>query len=92
DLAIPILYGQLKISTNAIYQSDPATTVYRCDALCAGEINDIFDIRVNDMSIGGEETITLETMVSRQEGDVKGNLWVAYYARHEVKSGFVLYG
>lgn len=51
ELPVPVLYGELKLFGNAIYQSDPGVIVYRCDALCEGEIQSIRDVRVNDTGI-----------------------------------------
>ena len=51
EIAIPVLYGELKIAGNVIWQSDPGETVKRIVALCEGEINSIADVRANDTPI-----------------------------------------
>lgn len=71
DLPVPILYGELKLAGNAIYQSDPAEIVYRCDVLCEGEVNSITDVRVNDIPVGDLTgcSITTYTGTSSQNVD-----------------------
>ena len=56
DLAVPIIYGRLKIGGNLIWQSEPSTTVHQIIALCEGEVVCIDDVRANDLLIeNGEE-------------------------------------
>lgn len=55
ELAVPVLYGQLKLAGNVIWQTDPDMTVARVVGLCEGEINAITDIRANDISINGSD-------------------------------------
>lgn len=56
DLAVPVLYGQLKVAGNVIWQTDPDTTVSRVIGLCEGQINSISDIRANDIVINDTNT------------------------------------
>lgn len=51
DLPVGVLYGELKLAGNAVYQSEPGELTYRCDTLCEGEINSITDIRINDVPV-----------------------------------------
>ncbi len=51
ELAVPILYGQLKIGGNVIWQTKAGETVSRIVGLCEGEINAINDVRANDVVI-----------------------------------------
>lgn len=88
DLPVPILYGELKIATNAIYQSDPGEEIKRCDVLSVGEIDTISDIRVNDNAIGDLEGCSVtayygtasQTVDSRFSDRVIGLRNVAYLA------------
>ena len=52
ELAVPVLYGQLKLAGNVIWQTDPGEIVSRVVGICEGEINDISDVRANDVVIG----------------------------------------
>lgn len=101
DLPIPILYGELKLAGNAVYQSDPGETVYRCDVLCEGEVNSISNIRVNDTPIGDLEGCSVTTYLgtasqvvdSRFSNRVPGLRNVAYLAltlktSDKLKGGF----
>lgn len=65
EIPVPILYGELKIAGNIIYQSDAAETIHRCIGLCEGEIYSISDVLINDMSIED----TYERDVSQPEGE-----------------------
>lgn len=56
DLAVPVLYGQLKLAGNVIWQTDPGSTVNRIIGLCEGQINAISDIRANDIVINEANT------------------------------------
>lgn len=51
ELAVPVVYGKIKLAGNIIWQSDPGETVSRIVALCEGEIQAITDIRANDLRI-----------------------------------------
>lgn len=51
EIPVPILYGELKIAGNIIYQSEPAETIYRCIGLCEGPIETIEQVLINDISI-----------------------------------------
>lgn len=52
DLAIPMLYGQVKCAGNRIWQDDNvSTTVKRIVAFAEGEIEDFTDIRLNDIPV-----------------------------------------
>ncbi len=56
ELAVPVLYGQLKLAGNVIWQSDPGQTVNRIIGLCEGQIQSITDVRANDNSINDSNT------------------------------------
>lgn len=56
ELAIPVLYGQLKIAGNVIWQTDPGQTVSRIIGLGEGQLNSITDIRANDIVINDTNT------------------------------------
>ena len=101
DLPVAILYGELKVAGNAIYQSDPGEEVYRCDILCEGEVNSITDIRVNDVPIGELEGCSVtsytgtvsQTVDSRFSNRVPGLRNLAYLAltlktSDKLKGGF----
>lgn len=51
ELAIPVVYGQMKLAGNVIWQTDPGETVKRLVAVCEGEVNSITDVRANDVTI-----------------------------------------
>ncbi len=51
ELAVPVLYGQLKLAGNVVWQTDPGETVKRIVGLCEGEISSITDVRANDVVI-----------------------------------------
>lgn len=88
DLSLGVLYGELKISTNAIYQSDPAEEVNRCDVLCVGEVDTISEIKVNDTAIADLDGCSVtsytgtvsQTVDSRFSARVPGLRNVAYLA------------
>lgn len=51
-LAIPIIYGEVKVAGNTIWQSGEGTaTIQKIVALCDGEIEAITDVRINNKSI-----------------------------------------
>jgi len=52
EIPVPILYGELKLSGNVLYNSAPGLTIYRAVGLCEGEIEGITNVRVNDVAIG----------------------------------------
>lgn len=56
NLAVPVLYGQVKLAGNLIWQTDPGTTVSRIIGLCEGQINAISDVRANDIVINDTNT------------------------------------
>ena len=56
ELAVPVLYGQLKMAGNLIWQSDPDATVNRLIGVCEGEISQISDVRANDVVISEANT------------------------------------
>lgn len=51
ELPIPVLYGQLKLAGNVVWQTDPGTTVSRIVGLSEGLIQSITDVRANDVVI-----------------------------------------
>ena len=51
ELAVPVLYGRLKIAGNVIWQSEPGQQISKIIGLCEGEIACIGDVRANDLSI-----------------------------------------
>lgn len=73
ELPIPVLYGQLKVGGNLIWQSDPAETVQRIVGICEGQINSISDIRANDVVINSTNTpgssVTSYVGTNAQEAD-----------------------
>lgn len=73
ELAIPVLYGQLKLAGNVVWQTDPGVTVARIVALCEGEVNDISDVRANDVVINAantpESSFTAYKGTNAQEAD-----------------------
>lgn len=56
EIAIPILYGQLQLYGNLIWQTDPGTTVSRIIGLCEGQISSITDVRANNNVISDTNT------------------------------------
>lgn len=73
EIAIPVLYGQLKLAGNFIWQSDPASTVNKVMSLCEGQIQSITDIRANDIVIDDTDTpgssVTAYLGTNSQESD-----------------------
>lgn len=51
ELAIPVLYGRIKIAGNVVWQSEGDTQVSRIVALCRGEVEDIKNVKANDISV-----------------------------------------
>ncbi len=101
ELPVPVLYGELKLFGNAIYQSEPGETVYRCDALCEGEVNSISTVKVNDIDITSLEGCsvttytgtTTQTVDSRFSSRVSGLRNLVYLAltlksSDKLKGGF----
>lgn len=56
ELPIPVLYGQLKIAGNVVWQTDPSETVARIVGICEGQIQSITDVRANDININSTDT------------------------------------
>lgn len=56
ELAVPVLYGQLKLAGNVIWQTEPGDTVKRIIGLCEGLISSITDVRANDQVIDATNT------------------------------------
>jgi hypothetical protein len=80
ELAVPVLYGQLKLAGNVIWQTDPGETVSRIIGLCEGEIEDISDVRANDNVIddsntpGSSFTTYLGTLIQKADSRVPASL------------------
>ena len=56
DLAVPVLYGRLKLAGNIIWQSEGGSEVAKIVGLCEGEVACIDQIKANDLLIEhGEE-------------------------------------
>jgi hypothetical protein len=56
ELAVPILYGRLKVAGNTVWQSEAGLTINKIIGVCEGEICGLSDIRANDLLIAnGEE-------------------------------------
>lgn len=56
ELAVPVLYGRLKVAGNTVWQSEAGLTVNKIIGVCEGEICGLSDIRANDLRIAnGEE-------------------------------------
>mgnify|MGYP001564818644 CR=1 FL=1 len=56
EIAVPVLYGKLKLAGNIIWQTDPGETVKRIVGLCEGEVSTITDVRANDVVINDANT------------------------------------
>jgi hypothetical protein len=56
EVAVTVLYGQVKLAGNVLWQTDPGETVKRVVALGEGEISDITDVRANDIVIDDTNT------------------------------------
>lgn len=56
ELPVPVLYGQLKIAGNVVWQTDPDETVSRIVGICEGQIQSITDIRANEVGINATDT------------------------------------
>lgn len=73
ELAIPVLYGELKLAGNMIWQTEPGETISRIIGICEGQISAITDIRANDTSINPTDTpgstATAYVGTSTQEAD-----------------------
>lgn len=80
DLAVPVLYGQLKVAGNVIWQTDPGSTVNRIIGLCEGLISSISDVRANDIVIndtntpGSNSTAYLGTTTQKADSRVTATL------------------
>jgi len=60
DLPLAMLYGQVKLAGNRIWQADDATTtIKRIVAFAEGEIEDFTDIRLNDIPVNEISGITV---------------------------------
>ena len=59
ELAIPVLYGQLKVAGNVIWQTDPGERVSRIVAICEGPIYNVYDVRANDVQISQINSVTI---------------------------------
>ena len=57
ELAVPVVYGRIKLAGNVIWQSEGDTQISRIVAICEGQIQQISDVRANDLSL---EVDTLE--------------------------------
>jgi len=99
ELPLPILYGELVMYGNNIYQSEPGETVDRAIALCEGDVNSITAVKVNDTAIGDIDGCSYtaytgtstQTIDSRLTGEVYGLRHTAYLAV-TLKSGDKLKG
>ena len=88
EIPVPVLYGQLRLAGNCVYQSDPGEIIYRCIALAEGEIQQITDVKANDKLLstlsGCSSTAYLGTSTqsvdSRFSSAVDGLRHVAYLA------------
>lgn len=80
ELAIPVLYGQLKLGGNVVWQTDPGENVSRIVGLCEGLINDISDVRANDVIIsdsgtpGSNYTVYIGSQTQNADSRVPDNL------------------
>lgn len=101
ELPVAVIYGENKMAGNAIYQSEPAEQVYRCDTLSEGEINSITTVEVNNIPIAELEGCsytaytgtTTQTVDSRFSARVSGLRNIAYLAltlktSDKLKGGF----
>lgn len=89
NLALPVLYGELKLAGNAIWQDDyNVDTVKRLIVICEGEISSITNVRLNDIPIAQLSGCSVTTYVgtssqdmdSRANGRVYGLRFVAHMA------------
>jgi len=88
EIPVPVLYGQLKLAGNCIYQSDPSEIIYRCIGLSEGEIQQVTDVKANDKVLntltGCSYTAYLgtstQTVDSRFSSEVDGLRHLAYLA------------
>lgn len=73
EIAVPILYGKLKLAGNVIWQTDPGETVARIVGVCEGQINSITDVRANDVPVNDSDTpgssVTIYLGTTTQESD-----------------------
>lgn len=51
ELPVPVLYGQLKMAGNVLWQTAPGESVSRIVGICEGQIASIKDVRANDVAI-----------------------------------------
>jgi len=88
QLPVAIIYGEVKVAGNVIWQSEPGVTIDRIQVLCNGEINSIGTVKVNDIAIGdlsgcsstAYTGTTTQTVDSRATGKVAGLKRTAYLA------------
>lgn len=82
ELPVPVLYGQLKLAGNVIWQTSPGESVSRIVGLCEGEIASIKDVRANDVAIednvnqtpGSNFTVYLGTTTQQADSRLPANL------------------
>lgn len=53
ELVVPVLYGQVLVAGNLIWQSDPGNTVQQIIGLSEGQINSITGVKANNKDITG---------------------------------------
>ena len=88
EIPIPVLYGELKLAGNIIYQSEPGEIVYRCVCLSEGEIQEIATVKINDIEIADLDGCSYteylgtstQTVNSRFSSEVDGLRYMAYIA------------
>lgn len=77
-LAIPLIYGEVKVAGNTIWQSGEGTsTLQKLVAICDGEIESISDVKLNDISIsslpGCSYSAYLGTQVQQLDSRIPGS-------------------
>jgi len=94
EIPVPIIYGEVKLAGNIIYQSDQETIgsesqMYRCICWGEGEVNSIGTEKINDIAIGDLTGCSSTTYVgtgvqnvdSRFSDSVKGLRYTSYSAQ-----------
>jgi len=89
QLPVAVIYGNLKVAGNVIWQSDPGTTIQRIQVIGEGEVAGIYDVRVNNIPFGKTGAVEKETLINDPGG---GQDLPTYYTQHDAISDFVLYG
>jgi len=60
---VPLVYGNMMVAGNFIWQSEPGETTKFLLVLCEGEVDDIYAVAANDIGMGPGTTLTAGKMI-----------------------------